>query len=80
MAALGSQFLVSFRSNAQIHTLDLATSRCRVWASTSGTAWGLATSPGRAYAVCPYGPELDRHIFEFDVDGRQSLTPRVDFI
>jgi hypothetical protein len=75
LASFGSQLLVSFRSNAQIHTLDIATSRCRVWASTPGTAWGLAASASRAYAVCPFGPDDDRHVIEFDVDGRQIRDP-----
>lgn len=75
LALLGSQLLVSFRSNAQIHTLELATSRCRVWASIPGTAWGLAASHSRAFAVCPFGPDEDRHVFEFDFDGRQCRDP-----
>jgi hypothetical protein len=76
LALFGSQLLVSFRANAQIHTLDLATSRCRVWASTPGTAWGLAASPSRVFAVCPFGPDEDRHLFEFDLDGRQIRDPK----
>jgi hypothetical protein len=75
LASFGSQLLVSFRSNAQIHTLDIATSRCRVWASTPGTAWGLAASASRGYAVCPFGPDDDRHVIEYDVDGRQTRDP-----
>jgi hypothetical protein len=75
LALFGSHLLVSFRANAQIHTLDLATSRGRVWASVPGTAWGLAASSSRAFAVCPFGPDEDRHVFEFDVDGQQSRPP-----
>jgi hypothetical protein len=75
LASFGSRLLVSFRSNAQIHTLDLATSRCRVWTSIPGTAWGLAASASHAFAVCPFGPDEDRHLFEFDVEGNQSRDP-----
>ncbi len=75
LALIGSQLLVSFRANAQIHTLDLATSRSRVWASTPGTAWGLTSSSSRVFAACPFGPDEDRHLFEFDLDGRQTREP-----
>jgi hypothetical protein len=75
LAWFGEQLLVSFRANAQIHALDLATSSSRVWATTPGTAWGLAASPTRAFAVCPFGPDEDRHLFEFDSDGRQMRDP-----
>jgi hypothetical protein len=75
LAWFGAQLLVSFRSNAQIHTLELDTSCCRVWATTPGTAWGLAAAATRAFAVCPFGRDEDRHVFEFDVDGRQLRDP-----
>jgi hypothetical protein len=75
LSVMGSQLLVSFRANAQLHMLDLATSRSRVWASTPGTAWGLTSSPSRVFAVCPFGSDEDRYLFEFDLDGRQVRDP-----
>jgi hypothetical protein len=75
LARIGSQLLVSFRANAQLHMLDLATSRSRVWASTPGTAWGLTSSSSRVFAVCAFGPDEDRHLFEFDLEGRQLRDP-----
>ena len=75
IALFASGLLVSFRSNAQIHAIDCATSDCSVWTSTPGTAWGLAAGADRAWAVCGWGPDNDRHLFEFDLNGRQIGEP-----
>lgn len=75
LAVLGRRLLVSFRPNRVIHTLDVAASRLEDWATTSETAIGIAASKDRVWAICAYGPDEDRHLFEFDVDGRQLRDP-----
>lgn len=75
LAVLGPQLLVSFRPNRVIHTLDLAASRLGDWTTTPDTAIGLAASKDRVWAVCGYGPDEDRHVFEYDLDGRQLRDP-----
>jgi hypothetical protein len=75
LAVLGPQILVSFRTSPYIHTLDLATSQLEAWRSTPAIAYGLAASSDRVWAVCGFGPEADRHVFEYDHDGRQVRDP-----
>ena len=75
LAVLGPQILVSFRTSPFIHTLDLATSRLEEWRSTPAIAYGLAASSDRVWAVCGFGPEADRHVFEYDLHGRQLRDP-----
>ena len=75
LAVLGPQLFVSFRTSPYIHTLDLATSRLEEWTSTPAIAYGLAASSDRVWAVCGCGPDADRHVFEYDLDGRQRRDP-----
>src|SRR4029077_20006298 len=75
LAVYGSRLLVSFRENPQIFTFDLSSSRCDVWATMPAAAWGLAAAADRAWAVCAYGPNSDRHVFEYDASGIQRPGP-----
>jgi len=75
LALLGERLLVSFRPNRVIHALDIAASRLEDWTTTPETAIGIAASKVRVWAICGYGPDEDRHLFEFDVDGQQRRDP-----
>lgn len=75
LAAFGPRIVVSFRENPRIFTLDLTSSRCDAWVTTPTAAWGLAAADDRVWAVCAYGPNNDRHVFEYDVAGIQRPGP-----
>jgi hypothetical protein len=75
LAVFGSRLFVSFQENPTIFTIDLSSSRCDLLATTPAAAWGLAAAGDRVWAICGYGPDGARHLFEYDVEGNQRSSP-----